>query len=135
MKEDLFVRLARLSHEVDGVEERGGGSVAGEDLGSDWALERGEAEEISTITAEDELDEAIAEPAKAVVEEDGVGRHSIPSYPTLDRTFFWLSSGQRQEITTKGTMGTQRREGMTRLARMQLKRRLRSPSHPADHAL
>jgi hypothetical protein len=75
----LLVRLLGVGYNVERVETRGAGSVAGEKLDGERALERSEAEEVVVVMAEGELDEAVAEPADAVVEQDGVRGHSIPS--------------------------------------------------------
>ncbi len=45
-------------------------------LGGEWTLQRGELKDGVAIAAKDELDEAVAEAADAVVEKDGVG-HGI----------------------------------------------------------
>jgi len=57
----------------DCIQSGGTGAVAGEDGRGERALHRGEAEDSVAIATEDELDEAAAERADAVVEEDGVG--------------------------------------------------------------
>jgi len=44
--------------------------VAGEDAGGERALQRCETEDAMAVAAKDELDEAVAESADAVVEED-----------------------------------------------------------------
>jgi hypothetical protein len=77
--DELFVRFLGPHYDVKRVEILGAGSVALEDASGEGALERGEAEEIVAIVAEGELDESVAESADAVVEEDGVRGHTIPS--------------------------------------------------------
>ena len=77
--EDPFVGLSGLGDDIECVEGGSAGPVAGEDFGGDRALKRGEAEEVSPVMAEGELDETVAESADTVVEEDGVGRHWVLS--------------------------------------------------------
>jgi hypothetical protein len=73
--EQIFAGEFVVDRDVDGVESGGVGSVTREDGGSKGALQRGEAEDIIVIAAENELDEAVAESADAVVENDGVLAH------------------------------------------------------------
>lgn len=64
----------RVDDEIDGVEIARIAVVAGEKVGGQSALQGSEAELALGITTEDELDEAIAQAADAVVKEDGA-RH------------------------------------------------------------
>lgn len=64
----------RVDDEIDGVEIARIEVVAGEKAGGQSALQGSEAELALVITTEDELDEAIAQAADAVVKEDGA-RH------------------------------------------------------------
>jgi hypothetical protein len=75
--EEEFVGKSIVEDNIDRVEVAGVGPVAGEDAGDESALQRGETEERIAIAAENELDQAIAESANAVVEEDGVGHAYI----------------------------------------------------------
>ena len=70
--EQRFVGEFMVEDDIDRIEVGGVGAVAGEDAGGEWALQRGETEYGIVIAAENELDEAVAESADAVVEEDGV---------------------------------------------------------------
>ena len=67
---------------VDRIQIGGVDGVADEDAGGGIALQRGETEDGIAIAAEDELDEAVAESADVVVEEDGVG-HGWVTWKTL----------------------------------------------------
>jgi len=61
-----------IDDHVDRVEIGGINAVAGEDAGGEGALQRGKTEGGIAIAAEDESDEAVAESADAVVDEDRV---------------------------------------------------------------
>lgn len=71
--EEAFAREFVVQDDVDGVEVTGIRAVTGEGAGGERALQRGETENGVGIMAESELDEAVAESADAVVEEDGMG--------------------------------------------------------------
>ncbi|HWX92861.1 MAG TPA: hypothetical protein VNY29_09535 [Terriglobales bacterium] len=77
-REESFLGLLVVRDDVERVEIDSVGSMTSENLSGERALQRGEAEEILAIMLEGELDEAVAESAKAVVEEDGVRGHTIP---------------------------------------------------------
>ena len=62
-----------IEDDVDGIEVVRVGGVASEDTGCERALQGSKTENCVAIAAEDELDEAVAESADAVVEKDGVG--------------------------------------------------------------
>jgi hypothetical protein len=62
-----------VDDDVDRIERVGAGAVLGEDAGSESALQRGETEDGVAVAAKDELDEAVAESADAVVKQDGMG--------------------------------------------------------------
>lgn len=70
--EHEFVCVFRfwIDDDVDGIEIAGIEVVAGEDAGGEWALQRCETEDGMAVAAKDELNEAVAESADAVVEED-----------------------------------------------------------------
>jgi len=80
----MFVGEFVIDDDVDCVEITGAGGVAGEDGCGESALQRGETEEGIAVTAENDLDEAVAESADAVVEKDGVG-HGVRAGTTLFR--------------------------------------------------
>jgi len=73
----MFIREFVVEDYVDRVQVGGAGVVAGQDAGSESALQWGEVEDRVTVAAEDELDEAVAESADSVVEEDGVGHGTL----------------------------------------------------------
>lgn len=73
--EQRFVGEIVVEDYVDRVQIGGVDAVAGEDAGGGSALQRGETEDGMAVAAKDELDEAVAKSADAVVEEDGV-RHA-----------------------------------------------------------
>jgi len=66
-----------VKDEIDRVKVTGVDTVADEDVGCEGALQGGEPENGISIAAEDELDEAVAESADTVVEEDR--RHGFVS--------------------------------------------------------
>jgi hypothetical protein len=68
-----FVRLAVVDDHVDRVEIGGIYAVPSEDFSGEVALQRGELKDGAVIAAKNELDEAVAESADTVVQEDGVG--------------------------------------------------------------
>jgi hypothetical protein len=70
--EQLFVGKFVVEDDVNGIEVAGVGAVAGEDACGERALQGGETEDGMAIAAENELDEAVAQSADSVVEEDGV---------------------------------------------------------------
>ncbi len=76
--EQRFVGEFMVEDDVDRVELGGIDAVAGEDAGGEWALQRGETEDGVVIATENELDEAVAESADAVVEKDGMGHGAVP---------------------------------------------------------
>ena len=63
-----------IENRVDGVEAGGVGAVAAQNARSERALQRGETEDCPAIAVDYELDQAVAESADAVVEEDGAGQ-------------------------------------------------------------
>jgi hypothetical protein len=63
----------RIDDDVDRIQMAGVKVVTGEDAGGKGALQRCETESGIAVAAKDELDEAVAESADAVVEEDRVG--------------------------------------------------------------
>ena len=71
--EQTFVGELVVEGDIDRVENARIDAVAGEDGGGERALQRRETEDGIAIAAKNELDEAVAESAAAVVEEDGVG--------------------------------------------------------------
>lgn len=73
---DVFVRQVVVEDNVNRIEASGVGAVAGKDAGGERALQRGEAENGTAVTAKNELDETVAESADTVVEEEWVG-HGI----------------------------------------------------------
>ena len=75
--DESFLGLLVVRDDVERLEIDSIGSITTENLSGERALQRGEAEEILAIMLEGELDEAVAESAKAVVEEDGVRGHTI----------------------------------------------------------
>ncbi len=62
-----------VKDDVDRIEIVVADAVAGENARGESALQGCETEKVIAVAAEDELDEAVAESADAVVEEDGVG--------------------------------------------------------------
>jgi hypothetical protein len=78
--EQMFVGEFVVEDDVNCVEITGAGGVAGEDGCGESALQRGETEDGVAVTAENELDEAAAESADAVVEKDGVGHRRVGIY-------------------------------------------------------
>jgi hypothetical protein len=78
----ILAHWIRVDDDVDRIESVGAGAVLGEDAGSERALQRGETEDGVAIAAKDELDEAVAESADAVVEQDGMG-HGWVTWKTL----------------------------------------------------
>src|ERR1700719_3299679 len=66
--EQMFVGEFVVDDDVNCVEIDGAGGVAGEDGCGESALQRGE--DGVAVTAENELDEAVAESADAVIEKD-----------------------------------------------------------------
>jgi hypothetical protein len=77
--DELFFWLFGVGYNVERVEICDARSVTLKDASSKGTLQGGEAEEIMAIMTESEFDQAVAEPAHAVVEEDGGRGHSIPS--------------------------------------------------------
>ena len=69
----------RIDDDIDRIQMAGVKVVTGEDAGGEGALQRCETEDGIAVAANDELDEAVAESADAVVEEDGVGHEWAPS--------------------------------------------------------
>jgi hypothetical protein len=63
----------RIDDDVDRIQMAGVKVVTGEDAGGKGALQRCETEDGIAVPAKDELDEAVAQSADAVVEEDRVG--------------------------------------------------------------
>jgi hypothetical protein len=72
-REQRFVGQVMVEHHVNRIKVGGADAVAGEDAGGEGALQRGETEDRFAIATENKLDEAVAQSAHAVVEEDGVG--------------------------------------------------------------
>jgi hypothetical protein len=77
--EERFVRLIEIDHNVKSIEVCGIFFVAGENVGGQIALQRGEAEDALRVAAENELIEAVAESADAVVEDEWGGHNSTES--------------------------------------------------------
>ncbi len=69
----ILANWIMVDDDVDRIERVGAGAVLGEDAGSESALQRGETEDGVAVAAKDELDEAVAESADAVVKQDGMG--------------------------------------------------------------
>ena len=67
-----FAGFVVVGDHIDGVEVVSVRAVAAHDAGSEGTLQRGEAENIPAVVAQDELDQAVAQSADAVVEEGGV---------------------------------------------------------------
>ena len=72
--DQIFVWKVGVDCHIDRVQIAGVGAVAGKDGRGESALQRGKTEESITIAAQNEPDEAVAEPPDAIVEQDGV-RH------------------------------------------------------------
>jgi len=70
---EALVRLGVVEYNVHSVEIRGSRVVAPQYRGREVALQGGKAETILRIMLQNEMDEAVAEDADAVVENDGVG--------------------------------------------------------------
>ena len=75
-REKMFVGKFVIGDNVDGVEVVGISPVTRKDAGREGALQRCETKDGVGIPAEDELVEAVAESADAVVENDRV-RHGL----------------------------------------------------------
>ena len=75
-REETFVGKFVIDDDVDSVEVLGICAVAGQDAGSERALQRCETKDSVGITADNELVQPVAESADAVVENDGV-RHGL----------------------------------------------------------
>jgi hypothetical protein len=80
-REQEFWRPVRITVDdnINCVEVGGTNVVTGKDAGREPALQRSEAEDAVRIATENELDEAVAEAADAVVEKDGAGHEWAPS--------------------------------------------------------
>jgi hypothetical protein len=72
-REQAFVRPFIVVHDIDRVQSDRIRAVASEDTGSKGALQGSETEDRFAITAEDQLNEAVAESTNTVVEEDRWG--------------------------------------------------------------
>ena len=71
--EEMLGWFAVVENQVNGVKGIGIQAMALQDCVSEGALQCGEAEMVFVIVLQDKVDEAVAEAADAVVEEDGVG--------------------------------------------------------------
>jgi len=71
-REQILAGKFGVEDEVDRVKVGRLNAVAGQNAGCDGTLQRGETKDAIAVAAQDELDEAVAESADAVVEEDGM---------------------------------------------------------------
>jgi hypothetical protein len=83
-RQQVLIRQFVIQHDVDRVEIAGIPSMAIKDAGGKSALQRGKTKAVLRVALQDELDEAVAEAADAVVEEDGEhDRHGRRRFHTI----------------------------------------------------